>query len=62
MGSWGRACRVWQLLGVWKKGVNPILDFYSKEKIDEAVGAVGLDSSDEDIKAFEDRTRRELWN
>ena len=45
-----------------KKGVNPILDLYSKEKIDEAVGAVGLDSSDEDVKALEDCTRRGLWH
>lgn len=45
-----------------KKGVNPILGLYSIEKIDETVGVVGLDSSDEDVKAFEDRTRRELWH
>ncbi|KAH8634234.1 aldo-keto reductase [Alternaria alternata] len=37
-----------------KKGVNPILGLHSRERIDEAVAAVGLKLSDADVQALEE--------
>ena len=37
-----------------KKGVNPILGLNSIERIDDAVGTVGLELSKEDVTALEE--------
>ncbi|KAJ4305512.1 CSG1/SUR1-like protein [Kalmusia sp. IMI 367209] len=48
--SMAQVATAWSL----KKGVNPILGLQSEKRIDEAVGAVSVELSEEDFKALED--------
>ena len=41
----------------FKKGVYPILGLQSVERIDEAVGALGVELSDEEVKSLEEPYR-----
>ena len=47
--SMAQVATAWSL----SKGVNPILGLQSEKRIDEAVGALGVVLSEEDIKALE---------
>jgi len=48
--SMAQVATAWSLY----KGVNPIMGLHSVERIDEAVGAVGVELSEEDVKALEE--------